>query len=96
MTEIHDFNAQDNENMEELTRVAFNSLDVNRTGRISKEQFKQGFVDFITSAGFSRPSEAFLEDFFRKFDTDHSGDIDYQEYRVCMKNAIDQMVLSVI
>ena len=96
MTEIHGFSAQDDANIEALARVAFDSLDVNRTGRITKEQFKQGFVEFITSAGFGRPTDAFLEDYFRRFDADRSGDIDYQEYKVYMKDALDKMVLSVL
>ena len=96
MTEVYGFNAQDNANMDELALVSFNALDVNRTGRITKEQFKQGFVEFITSAGFGRPSEAFLEQYFKKFDADQSGDIDYQEYKVYMKDALDKMVASVI
>ena len=96
MTEVYGWNAQDNANMDELALVSFNALDVNRTGRITKEQFKQGFVEFITSAGFGKPNEAFLEEYFRKFDADQSGDIDYQEYKVYMKDALDKMVASVI
>ena len=96
MTEVYGFNAQDNANMDELALVSFNSLDVNRTGRITKEQFKQGFVEFITSAGFGKPSEAFLEDYFRKFDADRSGDIDFEEYKNYMRDACDKMVASVI
>ena len=96
MTEVYGFNAQDNANMDELALVSFNALDVNRTGRITKEQFKQGFVEFITSAGFGRPSEAFLEQYFKKFDADQSGDIDYQEYKVYMKDALDKMVEAVL
>ena len=41
MTEIHDFNAQDNENIDALARVSFDSLDVNRTGKITKEQISK-------------------------------------------------------
>ena len=37
MAEMQGFSAQDNENMDELARVSFNSIDVNRTGRITKE-----------------------------------------------------------
>ena len=96
MTEIHGFSAQDNENAEELARVAFDSLDVNRTGKITKTQFKQGFVEFITSAGFGKPSDAFIEEYFRKFDADQSGDLDFQEYKVYMKDALDKMIASVI
>ena len=66
MTEIHDFNAADDQNIDALARVSFDSLDVNRTGKITKDQFKQGFVEFITSAGFGRPNDAFLEEYFRK------------------------------
>ena len=36
MSEIHDFNSQDEENIEALARVSFDSLDVNRTGKITK------------------------------------------------------------
>ena len=85
-----------NENIDALARVSFDSLDVNRTGKITKEQFKQGFVEFITSAGFGKPNEAFLEEYFRKFDADQSGDLDYQEYKVYMKDALDKMVEAVL
>ena len=96
MAEMQGFSAQDNENMDELARISFESLDVNRTGKITKAQFKQGFVDFITSAGFGTPSEQFIQEYLRKFDADHSGDIDLQEYKVYMRDAIDKMILSVI
>ena len=96
MTEIHGFSAQDNENMDELARVSFNSIDVNKTGKITKEQFKQGFVEFINSAGFGTPSEQFVQEYLSKFDADHSGDIDLQEYKLYMRDAVDKMILSVI
>ena len=96
MTEIHGFSAQDNENMDELARISFNIIDVNKTGRINREQFRQGFIEFITSAGFGTPSEQLIEEYLRRFDADHSGDIDFQEYRVYMRDAIDKMILSVI
>ena len=96
MTEIHGFSAQDNENMDELARVSFNSIDVNKTGKITKEQFKQGFVEFINSAGFGTPSEQFVQEYLSKFDADHSGDIDLQEYKFYMRDAVDKMILSVI
>ena len=96
MAEIHGFSAQDDQNMNELARISFDSIDVNRTGRITREQFKQGFVEFITSAGFGKPNEAFLEEYFRKFDADGSGDIDFEEFKVYMKDACDKMILSVI
>ena len=96
MTEIHGFSAQDNENMDELARVSFDSIDVNKTGKITKEQFKQGFVEFINSAGFGTPSEQFIQDYLRKFDADHSGDIDFNEYKIYMRDAVDKMILSVI
>ena len=82
--------------MDELARISFESIDVNRTGKITKAQFKQGFVDFINSAGFGTPSEQFIQDYLRKFDADHSGDIDLQEYKVYRRDAIDKMILSVI
>ena len=96
MAEIHGFSAQDDQNMDELARISFDSIDVNRTGRITREQFKQGFVEFITSAGFGKPNEAFLGEYFRKFDADGSGDIDFEEFKVYMKDACDKMILSVI
>ena len=96
MTEIHGFSAQDNENMDELARISFNIIDVNKTGRINRDQFRQGFIEFITSAGFGTPSEQFIQEYLRKFDADHSGDIDLQEYKVYMRDAIDKMILSVI
>ena len=60
MSEIQGYSAQDNENIDSLARISFDSLDVNRIGKITKEQFKQGFVEFITSAGFGRPNDAFI------------------------------------
>ena len=96
MTEIHGFSAQDNENMDELAAISFNSLDVNRTGRITKEQFKRGFIEFINSAGFGTSSEQFIREYLSKFDADHSGDIDLQEYKAYMRDALDKMILSVI
>ena len=89
------FSATDTENIEALARVAFNSLDSNGLGRITKTQFKEGFVDFITSAGFSRPSDAFINEYFKKFDTDQSGDLDFQEFKVYMADAINKMIESV-
>ena len=96
MSEILGYSSQDNENIDSLARISFDSLDVNRTGKITKEQFKQGFVEFITSAGFGRPNDAFIEEYFRKFDADQSGDLDFQEFKVYMKDALDKMIQSVI
>ena len=96
MSEIQGYSEQDNENIDSQARISFDSLDVNRSGKITKEQFKQGFVEFITSAGFGRPNDAFIEEYFRKFDADQSGDLDFQEFKVYMKDALDKMIQSVI
>ena len=96
MSVVQGFSAQDDANIDSLARISFDSIDVNRTGRITRAQFKQGFVEFITSAGFGRPSDAFIEDYFRKFDADQSGDLDFQEFKVYMKDALDKMILSVV
>ena len=95
MADSQGFNMADQENIELLARVAFDSLDTYKTGKITKAQFKQGFVDFITSAGFERPSESFINEYLRRFDTDHSGDIDYQEFKVYMTDALNKMIESV-
>ena len=50
------FNANDKENIEILARVSFDSLDINHIGKITKTQFKEGFV---TSAGFPQPNEIY-------------------------------------
>ena len=96
MSVVQGFSAQDDANIDSLARISFDSLDVNRTGKITRAQFKQGFVEFITSAGFGTPSDAFIEDYFRKFDADQSGDLDFQEFKVYMKDALDKMILSVV
>ena len=96
MSEIQGYSEQDNENIDSQARISFDSLDVNRSGKITKEQFKQGFVEFITSAGFGRPNDTFIEEYFRKFDADQSGDLDFQEFKVYMKDALDKMIQSVI
>ena len=37
MSEIQGYREQDNENIDSLARISFDSLDVNRTGKIAKE-----------------------------------------------------------
>ena len=37
MSEIQGYSEQDNENIDSLARISFDSLDVNRTGKITKE-----------------------------------------------------------
>ena len=90
------FSSMDKENIEILARVSFDSLDVNRTGKITKAQFKEGFTDFITSAGFSRPDELTINEYFKKSDADHSGDLDFEEYKVYMTDALNKMIEKVI
>ena len=89
------FNANDKENIEILARVSFDSLDTNHTGKITKTQFKEGFVDFITSAGFAQPNESVINEYFKKFDADHSGDLDFEEYKSYMTEALNKMIESV-
>ncbi len=86
------FSFNDMQNMEELAIISFNSIDTYRTGRINKSQFRAGCIDFLTSAGFPQPNEAFMNEFFRKFDADHSGDIDIEEYKRYMVALIDKMI----
>ena len=90
------FSSIDKENIEILARVSFDSLDVNRTGKITKAQFKEGFTDFITSAGFSRPDELTINEYFKKFDADHSGDLDFEEYKVYIKDYFNKINKKVI
>ena len=81
MVDAQGFSAMDQENIASLARVSFDSIDTNRTGKINKSQFRQGLIEFITSAGFAQPNEAFINEYFTKFDADHSGDLDFEEYK---------------
>ena len=36
MTDIQGFSMQDNENIDSLARISFDSLDINRTGKITR------------------------------------------------------------
>ena len=95
MTDSQGFSSMDKENIETLARISFDQLDIKKTGKITKTQFKENFVDFITSAGFAQPNEAFINEYFKKFDTDQSGDLDYEEFKVYMSDALNKMIESV-
>lgn len=68
---------------EETLRVAFRRLDINGDGKLSRQELLDGFKG-TGSTGFT-PEE--IDAFLQRYDKDHSGAIDYDEF-------VDMMALA--
>ena len=83
----------DNEKkLNEVAKVAFDSVDTDRSGQIDQEELEKVMTQISQDMGAEPPSKEDVKEVLEHLDTDHSGKIDFQEFSQLIKDVLTAMI----
>ena len=78
--------------LNEVAKVAFDSVDTDRSGQIDQEELEKVMSQISQDMGAEPPSKEDVKEFLEHLDTDHSGKIDFQEFSQLIKDVLNAMI----
>jgi len=100
MTEDNDKSAEvltyfikfDEKKLKEVAKVAFDSVDTDRSGQIDQEELEKVMAQISQDMGAEPPSKEDVKEVLEHLDTDHSGKIDFEEFSQLIKDVLNAMI----
>lgn len=76
----------------EVSRVAFDSVDTDRSGHIDLEELEQVMIQISIDMGAETPSKEDVKEVMENLDEDKSGKIDFSEFKKLIKDILEAML----
>ena len=77
---------------EPIAKDAFDAADKNKNGKIEKKELYQCMKDISVGLNIPSPTKKSLEELFYKLDIDHNGILDYNEFKVYVKDNMNKII----
>ena len=77
---------------EPIAKDAFDAADKNKNGKIEKKELYQCMKDIAFGLEMSSPDREALEKLFFKLDVDHNGILDFNEFKVYVKDNMNKII----
>ena len=77
---------------EPIAKDAFDAADKNKNGKIEKKELYQCMKDVASGLEMSSPDKKSLEKLFFKLDVDHNGILDFNEFKVFVKDNMNKII----
>ena len=84
----------DQAKLREVARVAFESVDTDKSGQIDSQELSTIMEGVSKDLGVAPPSKEEVMEVLKHLDTDHSGKIDLDEFVVLIKDILTAMAES--
>ena len=81
----------DEKKLREVSRVAFESVDTDKSGQIDNNELSKVMEGISKDLGVEPPSKAEVDEVLKHLDTDKSGKIDFDEFVVLIKDVLTAM-----
>ena len=81
----------DESKLREVARVAFESVDTDKSGQIDNAELSKVMEGISNDLGVAPPSQEEVDEVLKHLDTDHSGKIDFDEFVVLIKDVLTAM-----
>ena len=81
---------EDEKKLKEVAKVAFDSVDTDKSGQIDQEELSKVMAQISGDLGVDPPSKE--EVVLNHLDTDKSGKIDFNEFLVLIKDVLKAMM----
>ena len=78
--------------LNEVARVAFDSVDTDHSGQIDESELQTVMKQIAGDMGAEPPSAEDVKEVMEHLDTDHSGKIDFSEFKVLIKDVLSAML----
>jgi Ca2+-binding EF-hand superfamily protein len=76
----------------EIARAAFDATDVDGTGHIDRDELEGAMKQISTDIGIPEPTKEDVDEIFKSLDTDNSGKIDFNEFKVFVRKLFEAML----
>jgi Ca2+-binding EF-hand superfamily protein len=76
----------------EVAKVAFDSVDTDKSGQIDASELEKVMVQIATDMGAEPPSKEDVLEVLEHLDTDKSGKISFDEFKVLIKDVLEAML----
>ena len=81
----------DEKKLREVARVAFESVDTDKSGQIDNAELAKVMEGISNDLGVAPPSKSEVDEVLTHLDTDKSGKIDFDEFVVLIKDVLTAM-----
>ena len=75
-----------------IAKQSFDAADKNKNGTIDKQELYQCMKDVASGLEMSSPDKKALEKLFFQLDIDHNGILDYNEFKVYVKDNMNKII----
>ena len=82
----------DENKLKEVAKVAFESVDTDKSGQIDQEELTKVMAQISGDIGAEPPSKEEVDEVLKHLDTDKSGKIDFNEFLVLIRDVLKAMV----
>jgi Ca2+-binding EF-hand superfamily protein len=76
----------------EVARVAFDSVDTDKSGQIDAQELEKVMVQIATDMGADPPTKEDVLEVLEHLDTDKSGKISFDEFKVLIRDVLEAML----
>ncbi len=76
----------------EVAKVAFDSVDSDRSGQIDGTELEKVMVQIASDMGADPPSKEDVLEVMDHLDSDKSGKIDFEEFKVLIRDVLEAML----
>ena len=76
----------------EVARVAFDSVDTDKSGQIDAVELEKVMVQIANDMGADPPSKDDVMEVLEHLDEDKSGKIDFDEFKVLIRDVLEAML----
>jgi Ca2+-binding EF-hand superfamily protein len=76
----------------EVAKVAFDSVDSDRSGQIDGTELEKVMVQIASDMGADPPSKEDVLEVMEHLDSDKSGKIDFEEFKVLIRDVLEAML----
>ena len=83
---------EDEKKLKEVAKVAFDSVDTDKSGQIDQEELFKVMAQISGDLGVDTPSQEEVKEVLNHLDTDKSGKIDFNEFLVLIKDVLKTMM----
>ena len=76
----------------EVAKVAFDSVDSDKSGTIDAAELEKVMVQIATDMGADPPTKEDVCEVLEHLDTDKSGKIDFNEFKILIRDVLEAML----
>ena len=76
----------------EVARVAFDSVDTDKSGQIDGNELEKVMVQIASDMGADPPTNEDVMEVLEHLDEDKSGKIDFNEFKVLIRDVLEAML----